>query len=249
MGQLDWRCAQLYEVVDSSSLFTPAKRKAVSAAMHTDMHRAGYVLDPAFLSHDTLADETVADSFYNVVEKLIPEADARGPFRNELEKYRQQQGIFARSIAQDAIKTTPAHVWWNSYGATTPLLQKLAIKVLSRGVSACACERNWSTYDFIHSKRRNLRPGRANDLVYVFSNLRLAKRIQDLDYQEVVLDWSDSEEEEEEDSKPQPLLCYLSVLYILFALYAVVVPNTLKTDKFDINVFLATILPLFCQYF
>lgn len=63
MGQLDWRCAQLYEVVDSSSLFTPAKRKAVSAAMHTDMHRAGYVLDPAFLSHDTLADETVETAF------------------------------------------------------------------------------------------------------------------------------------------------------------------------------------------
>ncbi|KAL0021208.1 hypothetical protein WJX79_000877 [Trebouxia sp. C0005] len=150
MGQLYWRCSQLYEFVDSSSLFTPAKRQAILAAikhrrgiMHTDMHRAGYVLDPAFLSHDTLADETVANSFYNVVEKLIPEAETRGTFTNELEKYRQQQGIFAR--------------------------------------------------------RNNLTPRRANDLVYVFSNLRLAKRIQDLDYQEVVLDWSDSEEEAEED--------------------------------------------------
>ena len=111
MGQLYWRCSQLYEFVDSSSLFTPAKRQAILAAikhrrgiMHTDMLRAGYVLDPAFLSHDTLADETVANSFYNVVEKLIPEAETRGTFTNELEKYRQQQGIFARSIAQDAIK-------------------------------------------------------------------------------------------------------------------------------------------------
>ena len=31
-------------------------------------------------------------------------------------------------------------------------------------------------------------------------------------------------------------------------LYAVLVPNSLKPDKFEINVFLATILLLFCQY-
>ncbi len=44
-----------------------------------------------------------------------------------------------------------------------------------------------SCSSFIHSKRRNnLTPGRASDLMYVFSNLRPAKRIQDLDYQEVV---------------------------------------------------------------
>ena len=71
IGQLYWRCAQLYEDVESSALFTQPKRKAILTAikhrkgiMHTDMHRAAYVLDPAFLSHDTLADETVADSFY-----------------------------------------------------------------------------------------------------------------------------------------------------------------------------------------
>ena len=42
-------------------------------------------------------------------------------------------------------------------------------------------------------------PARADDPVYVFSNLRLAKRLQDLDYQELVLEWSDSEDEEEEE--------------------------------------------------
>ena len=51
-------------------------------------------------------------------------------------------------------------------------------------------QKDRSTYDFIHSKRRNgLTSARANDLVYVVSNLRLVNRIQDLDYQEVVLDW------------------------------------------------------------
>ena len=39
-----------------------------------------------------------------------------------------------------------------------------------------------------------------------------------------------------------------SAFHILFVLYAVLVPNTLKTDKLEINIFLATILQLFCQY-
>ena len=40
--------------------------------------------------------------------------------------------------------------------------------------SACACERKWSTFDFIHSRRRNrLHVDRAFKLVYIFTNLRL----------------------------------------------------------------------------
>ena len=43
--------------------------------------------------------------------------------------------------------------------------------------SAGACERNWSSYEFIHFEKRNkLSPERANDLVFVFSNLRLMSR-------------------------------------------------------------------------
>ena len=41
--------------------------------------------------------------------------------------------------------------------------------------SSGATERVWSTYDFIHNKKRNrLAPQRANDLVYVFRNSQLA---------------------------------------------------------------------------
>ena len=52
---------------------------------------------------------------------------------------------------------------------------------------------------FIHSARRNrLTPARANDLVYVFSNLRLVNRIQDLDYQQAVDEWSDDSDNEDD---------------------------------------------------
>ena len=48
-----------------------------------------------------------------------------------------------------------------------------------RFASSSAAERNWSTYSFIHSVKRNrLTSKRAEKLVYVHSNLRLCSRKQ-----------------------------------------------------------------------
>jgi len=56
----------------------------------------------------------------------------------------------------------------------------LAIKLLSQPASPSCCERNWSTYSFIHSVKRNaLTPERAEDLVFVNSNLRHLSRRTD----------------------------------------------------------------------
>ena len=61
----------------------------------------------------------------------------------------------------------------------------MAIKVLAQPTSACSCERSWSTYGFIHDKKRNrLHADRACNLVYVFSNLRLLLKINDPEYEE-----------------------------------------------------------------
>ena len=66
--------------------------------------------------------------------------------------------------------------------------------------SACACERNWSTYDYIHSKKRNkLAPARAEKLVYVFSNLRLLKKVEGLEYEEQCWEWDESDADDAED--------------------------------------------------
>ena len=55
----------------------------------------------------------------------------------------------------------------------------MAQRVTAMVSSAGGCERNWSTYDFIHSKKRNrLHADRANDLVYVFTNARLIEKFK-----------------------------------------------------------------------
>ncbi|XP_048436097.1 uncharacterized protein LOC125475412 [Pyrus x bretschneideri] len=54
---------------------------------------------------------------------------------------------------------------------------KFAIRVLSLTCSASGCERNWSTFSMIHTKRRNrLEHKRLNALAYVKYNLALQQR-------------------------------------------------------------------------
>ncbi|CAN1130585.1 hypothetical protein LINPERPRIM_LOCUS13314, partial [Linum perenne] len=59
----------------------------------------------------------------------------------------------------------------------TPLIQNLAIKLLSQTASSSGCERNWSVFERIHTKRRNrLEHKRLSDLVFVHYNMRLQHR-------------------------------------------------------------------------
>ncbi|XP_075640296.1 putative transcriptional regulator tpeD [Castanea sativa] len=68
-------------------------------------------------------------------------------------------------------------LWWLNYGSRLPMLQTLALKLLGQPCSSSCAERNWSTYGFIHCMRRNrITPKRAEDLVFVHSNLRLLSR-------------------------------------------------------------------------
>ena len=67
--------------------------------------------------------------------------------------------------------------WWLTYGCSAPNLQKLAIRVLSQTCSASGCERNWSLFEHIHSKKRNrLEHQRMNDMAYVQCNSRLEQK-------------------------------------------------------------------------
>ena len=71
----------------------------------------------------------------------------------------------------------PPMEWWLIHGSSLPMLQSIAFKLLGQPCSSSCCERNWSTYDFIHSLRRNkIAPKHAEDLVYVHTNLWLLSR-------------------------------------------------------------------------
>ncbi|KAK9053403.1 hypothetical protein SSX86_030037 [Deinandra increscens subsp. villosa] len=67
--------------------------------------------------------------------------------------------------------------WWGEYGDDTPELKEFAMKVLGLTCSASACEHNWSTFNQVHTKRRNrLTAKRMNDLVYIMYNKELKQK-------------------------------------------------------------------------
>ncbi|KAD3640414.1 hypothetical protein E3N88_29637 [Mikania micrantha] len=67
--------------------------------------------------------------------------------------------------------------WWVNFGAQTRFLQALAFRLLGQPSSSSCVERNWSTYAFIYSLRRNkLTTSNAQDLVYIHNNLRIFSR-------------------------------------------------------------------------
>jgi len=67
--------------------------------------------------------------------------------------------------------------WWTCHGANGVYLQSFATRILSQVASSLLAERNWSTYGFIHSVKRNrLGSQKADDVVYVHSNLCLVSR-------------------------------------------------------------------------
>jgi hypothetical protein len=188
--------------------------------LDSPMHGAGYCLDPenlddAGITADNLGDRCIID-LNTILERMLQVTDEDGCCDEEataeavasamLEyaSFRAREGAFGLSTAAAVADRLPAHQWWEVYGVTAPHLKRVAVRILAQPASACACERNWSTYDFIHNKRRNrLTPGRARDLVYVFTNGRLADKILSGSAEEEFCGWVDCGEGAEESDSDQ----------------------------------------------
>jgi len=120
--------------------------------------------------------------------------------------YRTGQGVFGRPIRIAATEEMASYRWWMSFGAQTPELQYIAVRVLSQVTSAGSCETNWSPFDFIHSKKRNrLACPTVRNIVTVHCNLRLVDRIEQLGHCDDNIDWSS-------DGDNSEWLCFCCVL-------------------------------------
>ncbi|CAH1437378.1 unnamed protein product [Lactuca virosa] len=45
--------------------------------------------------------------------------------------------------------------WWGLFGGSIPHLTKITMRILSLTSSSSGCERNWSTFEAVHTKKRN----------------------------------------------------------------------------------------------
>ncbi|RVW62502.1 hypothetical protein CK203_064010 [Vitis vinifera] len=147
--------------------------------LHRPLHAAGYFLNPEFfydkpeIEHDV---EIMSD-LYKCILRLTRDPAKQEKVVAEVSLFTNAQGLFGNELAIRTKKTRAPAEWWAAYGASAPNLQKFAMKVLNLTCSASGCERNWSIFENIHSKRRNrLDHQRLNDLVYIKYNRALKRR-------------------------------------------------------------------------
>ncbi|XP_074356651.1 uncharacterized protein LOC141696405 [Apium graveolens] len=113
--------------------------------------------------------------------RYFSDGEARKAVNAELARFSGQTDIFGSADSIEDRGTEDPKMWWLIHGASAPNLQKIALKLLGQPCSSSCCERNWSTYSFIHSVKRNkILPSWAEDLVYVHTNLRLISRKSEL---------------------------------------------------------------------
>ncbi|KAJ1259807.1 hypothetical protein BS78_10G184300 [Paspalum vaginatum] len=166
----------IIEIIDSKMI----------GRLDTPLQLAAYCLNPYYAYNDSsiFDNEEAMDGLISAVETFYHgDYDKQNQVLNEeLHKYKEQAGHFAKNVAKAGCKNydfCPAK-WWENYGTQVPALQKMAIRILSLTASASGCERNWSCFEGIHTKKRNmLTCERVENLVFVrFNSLHTKKKVK-----------------------------------------------------------------------
>ncbi|CAL8115611.1 unnamed protein product [Prunus armeniaca] len=145
--------------------------------LHQPLHAAGYYLNPQLRYEETFSNaDEVRKGLEDCMTRMLSFED-RMTTDIQLDLYDEAKGEFGSCLAVNSRKLrTPAN-WWKRFGRDTPELTKFAIRVLSLTCSASGCERNWSTFEQIHTKKRNrFEHQKLNALVYVKYNTTLRER-------------------------------------------------------------------------
>ena len=168
----------------------------------TDLHSAGALLNPYLLHDEELGDDSdvitackrvlrnlcIPETYPDVVQEFLAFRHKRAPFHDMLDPKQQKCSPYA---------------WWDFEGACGKLLAPIAKRILVQTVSTSSCERNWSSYSFVHDRKRNrLLPKRADDLVFVYTNSRLlatSKLTDEKRWYAENLDLEDSQPHESDD--------------------------------------------------
>ncbi|KAJ1406144.1 Ribonuclease H-like superfamily [Sesbania bispinosa] len=153
----------------------------------TPLHCLAHSLNPRYYSHEWLSEDSNRVRPHHDLEltrermkcfkRYFVDAEVRRQVNVEFANFTDGREGFDDIDSLSDRGKMDAKSWWLVHGAHAPILRKVALKLLGQPCSSSCCERNWSTYSFIHSMRRNkMAPYRAEDLVLVHSNLRLLSR-------------------------------------------------------------------------
>lgn len=151
---------------------------------HSILHAAAYALDPEFHRHQHDADGEVMTGLYDVMKRLLPDDDDLNAAKEQYADFKNCQGDFLKhgpnKSIWKAVQAMPAYKWWMCRCTFAKQLRFVAVKVLACTTTSSACERNWSGFEHIQSKKRNkLAFGRLDDIMFVYHNMQLLRRQAD----------------------------------------------------------------------
>ncbi|XP_073036746.1 uncharacterized protein [Primulina eburnea] len=152
--------------------------------LDSPIHTTAYLLNPYyFFKNPSIKDDhLITNNMITTVEKFFPDVQMQNHVINvELQKYTQKEGAFGKKLALSGCLNNYQNYnpvsWWDFYGNEVPNLKVMAKKILGLTTSSSGCERNWSVFEGIHTKKRNrLDTTRMNNLVYVQFNARLMNK-------------------------------------------------------------------------
>ncbi|XP_055807023.1 uncharacterized protein LOC129875819 [Solanum dulcamara] len=126
--------------------------------LHQPLHAAGYILNPGLYYKNneikTLTEE-VWLGYHTCVERMILDKTLQDKIGDELGVYMKTDGLLGIESA----------------------IRARTLRVQSLTCSSFGCERNWSVYEHIHTKKRNrLELKCLNDLVFIKYNRTLVRR-------------------------------------------------------------------------
>ncbi|CAN1290525.1 hypothetical protein LINPERPRIM_LOCUS20739, partial [Linum perenne] len=147
--------------------------------MSRPLHYAAYWLNPKvhFSANFNDTEKKLKLGLFDCVERLSKDRDESLTIMQQLDTLHHARGMFSSYGSMQLLDRKHPADWWSSFGDDVPELQNFAIQILSLTCSASGCERNWSVFERVHSKKRNhLLQKKMNDIVYVMYNSKLLRR-------------------------------------------------------------------------
>jgi hypothetical protein len=146
------------------------------AMVASDLHYAGVLFNPHLIKDMELRDDQHAMAgLMRVFQRLSDTAEEFQAMKAKFNLYFYTMSLYCGEHVWSPMGVKEvAHVWWFTSTSVGKLLPRIARRILAQVVSSSSCERNWSSYSFVHSKAWNrLLSSHAEDLVYVYTNSRV----------------------------------------------------------------------------
>ncbi|XP_023747074.1 uncharacterized protein LOC111895205 [Lactuca sativa] len=155
--------------------------------LDSSLHLTSYILIPYYhyMDPNIQYDPDIMNGVLDFFDTIL-----RGNFEMQrqvvtidLPKYKKKVDRFGCDLAIKHCAVNDAEFdpasWWGLFGGTTPHLTKIAMWILSLTSSSSGCKKNWSTFEGVHTKKRNrLETSKLNNLVFVQFNANLMEKNQ-----------------------------------------------------------------------